>query len=185
MRKQAFGHRRCVWVRAYITVRIIYTGCNYKLRTPRAKTRKLSISGNTWFVSYNWKSTFIISAQNVLREIQREPRHISSWTAASVHRWRSSCGQSDRHPQCDVSLRCQQELHTQGLLGVPTGKNPEDSNLAGVETMQWALLYLSVGQDRCYWEHLAQRGAPLWLPVVQLPVASADHVRRNLGSGFL
>jgi hypothetical protein len=27
------------------------------------------------------------------------------------------------------------------VLGVPTGKNPEDSNLASVEAMQWFLLY--------------------------------------------
>jgi hypothetical protein len=26
----------------------------------------------------------------------------------------------------EVPLRCQQELHTQRLLGVPGGKNPED-----------------------------------------------------------
>jgi hypothetical protein len=31
-----------------------------------------------------------------------------------------------------VPLCCQQELHTQGLLSVPTGTNPEDSNLASV-----------------------------------------------------
>jgi hypothetical protein len=29
----------------------------------------------------------------------------------------------------------------------PTGKNSEDSNLASVEAMQWALLYLSIGYD--------------------------------------
>jgi hypothetical protein len=29
-------------------------------------------------------------------------------------------------------------------------KNPEDSNLASVEAMQWALLYLPIGHDRCY-----------------------------------
>jgi hypothetical protein len=32
-------------------------------------------------------------------------------------------------------------------LGVPTGKNPEDSNVASVEAMQWVLLYLSIGHD--------------------------------------
>jgi hypothetical protein len=31
----------------------------------------------------------------------------------------------------------------------PTGKNPEDSNLASVEAMQWVLLYLSIGHDKC------------------------------------
>jgi hypothetical protein len=29
-------------------------------------------------------------------------------------------------------------------------KNPEDSNLAGVEAMQWVLLYLSICHDKCY-----------------------------------
>jgi hypothetical protein len=43
-----------------------------------------------------------------------------------------------------VPLCCQQELNTQRFLGVPTGKNPEDSNLAIMEAMQWALVYLSV-----------------------------------------
>jgi hypothetical protein len=43
-----------------------------------------------------------------------------------------------------------EELHTYGGFGVPTAKNPEDSNLASVETMQWVLLYLSIGHDRCY-----------------------------------
>jgi hypothetical protein len=33
------------------------------------------------------------------------------------------------------------------VLGVPTGKNPEDSNLVSVEAMQWGLLYLSIGHD--------------------------------------
>jgi hypothetical protein len=32
-------------------------------------------------------------------------------------------------------------------LGVPTGKNPGDSNLASVEAMQWVLLFLSIGRD--------------------------------------
>jgi hypothetical protein len=44
-------------------------------------------------------------------------------------------GAIDRHPHCDgkVPLRCQQELH----LGIPTGKNLEDSNLAwSVEALQ-------------------------------------------------
>jgi hypothetical protein len=58
----------------------------------------------------------------------------------------------------NAPVKCQQELHTQGVLVVPTGKNPEDSNLASMEGMQWVLLCLSIGHDRCYWEHLAQRG---------------------------
>jgi hypothetical protein len=89
------------------------------------------------------------SAQNALREIQRATRHVSSWTATSVQRCWNSCGYSDRHPQCDgeVSLRCQQELHTQGFPGVPTGKNPEDSSQVTVEAMQWVLLYMSIGHD--------------------------------------
>jgi hypothetical protein len=57
-----------------------------------------------------------------------------------------------KHPQFDgkVSLRCQQEPQTQGFLGVPTGKNPKDSNLVSVEAMQWVLLYLSICHDKCY-----------------------------------
>jgi hypothetical protein len=56
------------------------------------------------------------------------------------------------HPQFDgeVPLHCQQELHTHGFLGVSTGKNPEDSNLASAEAMQWVLLYLSISHDKCY-----------------------------------
>jgi hypothetical protein len=59
-------------------------------------------------------------------------------------------GPPQRHPQCDgeMSLRCQEEPHTQGCSGVPTGKNPEDSSQASVEVMQWVLLYLSFGHDR-------------------------------------
>jgi hypothetical protein len=47
---------------------------------------------------------------------------------------------SDRHAQCDgeVSVHCRQELHTQAYLGVPTGKNPDNLNLACVEAMWWA-----------------------------------------------
>jgi hypothetical protein len=50
-------------------------------------------------------------------------------------------------------LCCQQGLPTQGFLGVPTCKNPEDSNLVNVEAMQW--VYLSNSHNRCCWEHLA------------------------------
>jgi hypothetical protein len=50
----------------------------------------------------------------------------------------------------DMPLHCQQKLNTQGILGVPTGKNPEDSNQVSMEAMQWVHLYLSVGDDRCY-----------------------------------
>jgi hypothetical protein len=92
------------------------------------------------------------SAQNVLHEIQCMARHVSAWTAALVQRCRGSWEYSDRHPQCDgeVPLHCQQELHTQRVSRVPTGKNPDDSNLASMEVMQWVLLYLSIGHDRCY-----------------------------------
>jgi hypothetical protein len=61
-------------------------------------------------------------------------------------------GGLNRHQQCDVEgpLRCQQEVHTQRFLGVPTGKNPEDSNLVSREATQWVLHYLSIGDDRRY-----------------------------------
>jgi hypothetical protein len=37
-----------------------------------------------------------------------------------------------------------------GFICVLSGKNPEDSNLASVEAMQWILLYGSICHDRCY-----------------------------------
>jgi hypothetical protein len=51
------------------------------------------------------------------------------------------------HSQCDgeMPLHHQQKLHTQGFFGVPTGKNPEDSNVAGKEVTLCFLLYLSTG----------------------------------------
>jgi hypothetical protein len=100
-----------------------------------------------------------------------------------------------KRPQCDgeLSLRRQQELHRQGFLDVAIGKNSEDSNLVSVEANQRALLCLSHCQYRCYWEYLAQHGQNvpehhacstlvLWLPVVHLPVALANHVWGSLGS---
>jgi hypothetical protein len=47
---------------------------------------------------------------------------------------------------------------SQVCLGVPTDENTEDSSQASVEAMQWVLLYLSIGHDKCYSEHLAQQG---------------------------
>jgi hypothetical protein len=41
-----------------------------------------------------------------------------------------------------VPLHCKKELHTQRFLVVPTGKSPEESNLASVEAMPWVLSYL-------------------------------------------
>jgi hypothetical protein len=54
--------------------------------------------------------------------------------------------------QChgEVPLRCQQAMHTQRCLGVPTGKNPEDDNLASMEAVQWAPFFLYISHDRCY-----------------------------------
>jgi hypothetical protein len=36
------------------------------------------------------------------------------------------------------------------FFGVPTVKNPKDSNLVSEKAMQWVLLYLSIGHDTCY-----------------------------------
>jgi hypothetical protein len=58
-----------------------------------------------------------------------------------------------------MPLRCQQELHTQGFSGVSTGKNPEDSNLASVEAMQWVLFYLST--DRGVTENISHNTAKM------------------------
>jgi hypothetical protein len=64
----------------------------------------------------------------------------------------------DRHPECDGKMPfcCQQELHTQGFLAVTMSKIPEDSDWASMEAMQWVILYLSITDDGCYREHLAQ-----------------------------
>jgi hypothetical protein len=44
-------------------------------------------------------------------------------------------------------------------FGAPTSINLEDSNLAwSVEAMPWVLLYVSIGQDVCYCEHVSQHG---------------------------
>jgi hypothetical protein len=50
----------------------------------------------------------------------------------------STCVRKQFIPQCDgeVPLRCQQELHIQGILGVPKGRNAEDSNVARVDAEQ-------------------------------------------------
>lgn len=45
-------------------------------------------------------------------------------------------------------LRCHQELQAQGCLGVSRGFRPGDSRGH------------AVGHERCYWEHVAQHGAP-------------------------
>jgi hypothetical protein len=81
------------------------------------------------------------------------PRIVPSRTDVSVQNCRESCGEYDKHPQCDgeVLLGCQQELHTQGFLGVLTGKNPEDSIVPSVEAMQW----IHLGHERCYISHSA------------------------------
>jgi hypothetical protein len=49
-----------------------------------------------------------------------------------------------------MHVPCQQALHTQGVLGVPTGKNAEDSYLVSMEAMLWVLLYLPIGHDWSY-----------------------------------
>jgi hypothetical protein len=103
---------------------------------------------STWVLKYliceSWLKQYIyvyISAQYVRYEFQCTPRHVaSSQTSASVQ----SCQcVANWHPQddCEITLRCQKELHIQGYLGVPPSKNPGDSDLASVEAMQWDLLY--------------------------------------------
>jgi hypothetical protein len=55
-----------------------------------------------------------------------------------------------KHLICEVPLGCQQELRTLGGLGVPTGKNPEDSNLVRVEAMRLATNYTSYNYTFTY-----------------------------------
>jgi hypothetical protein len=66
---------------------------NYKQHFNMPKQEKFHINAcpdtfNLWVTK--WKSTFAINAQNVLHGIQCKPRHVSSWTAASVQRCRGS-----------------------------------------------------------------------------------------------
>jgi hypothetical protein len=75
------------------------------------------------------KIASIITAQNVLHEIQHTPRRVSSRTGhqykqASTMRWWNSSSFS----MGTACTRC---------LGVPTGKNPEDSSQASVEATHW------------------------------------------------
>jgi hypothetical protein len=44
------------------------------------------------------------------------------------------------------------------VLGVPTGKNPDDSSLVSVEAMQRVLLYLSIGRNI---ENISQSAAKM------------------------
>jgi hypothetical protein len=85
----------------------------------------------------SWKNRSIISVENLLHEIQCTPRHVSSWTAASVQRFRGSFEKSDKHPQRDGEepIGCQQERHIQVTLGVPTVETQENSDLESVEVM--------------------------------------------------
>jgi hypothetical protein len=83
-----------------------------------------------------------------------------------------------------VPLRCQQELH----IGVSTGNNPEDSNLAwSVEAMQlvpstYPSVMIGVSENISYSteHHHACTTFVLCLPVVHLPIALPDRVRGNL-----
>jgi hypothetical protein len=129
-----------------------YKGCNWKVQTnfehefQIPKQEKMSIS--TCVQKH-------LTCELLPKEYT--PRHVPSWAAASVQRCWDRCGWPDRHPKWDgeMPLHCQKELHTQGVFGVPIGKNRDNSNLARVEVMQWVLVYLSIGHDRCYWVHIS------------------------------
>jgi hypothetical protein len=85
----------------FVLCELYHTECNRKVGwnldtsstyRNKEKVSASNVAGNISFVSYSWRSTFIISAQNVRHEIQCTPRHVSSWTAASVQISRGSCG---------------------------------------------------------------------------------------------
>jgi hypothetical protein len=61
------------------------------------KTREPRRHTTLWVFTASYRDSFTffypaLDAQNVLHEIQCIPRHVSSWTAASVERCRGSCG---------------------------------------------------------------------------------------------
>jgi hypothetical protein len=63
---------------------VTYTGCNWKVQTnfghkihiPKQENISIYTCLETFNVSYSWRSTFIISAQNVLHEIQCMPWYV-------------------------------------------------------------------------------------------------------------
>jgi hypothetical protein len=101
-----------------------YIGCNWKVRTNSwhefymPKQEKMFVSA--WKrLSYSWKSIFTISSQNVLREIQCTPRHVSLWTVAPCNDAGVVADRLTDIQSATVPLCCQQELHTQRFLGNP------------------------------------------------------------------
>jgi hypothetical protein len=87
-------NRPVVYCRARTIIQSVTERCGQIFGTSstyqnKKKCSHQHVSGN--ILSHSWKSTSIISAQNVLHEIQCTPRHVSSWTAASVQRCRCSC----------------------------------------------------------------------------------------------
>jgi hypothetical protein len=74
-----------------------YTRCNWNLRTrvTHTKTRKI-VHVNMCLDTFNlWvivEEYIYNKCKNVLHEIQCTPRHVSSWTVASVQRCLGSCG---------------------------------------------------------------------------------------------
>jgi hypothetical protein len=72
----------------------------------------------------------------------------SSWTAASTED--AGAVEDSLTDVHKAMVKCLSLANTQGYLSFPNGKNPEDSKVASVEAMQWVLLYLSLGHDRCY-----------------------------------
>jgi hypothetical protein len=69
---------------------MVWTNFGHKFHIQNKKTKKnkhaLTCVQKHWIVSYSWKSTFIISAQNALHEIHDTPQHISTWTTTSIQR---------------------------------------------------------------------------------------------------
>jgi hypothetical protein len=85
------------------------------------------MSGNIYFVSYSWKSTFEIRAQNVLHMTQCTPRYVLLWTATSVQSCRWSCSINNIHnqhqwaeknPHVLVHFRHQQQSSINVLAGI-------------------------------------------------------------------
>jgi hypothetical protein len=123
------------------------------------KTRSHKCGSHTLpFRVQHWKNALTRIAQNFLHETEYMIEHILSWTVEPFQISRNSCEQSGRGSQCtgEMSLRCAQELNTQGLLSAPTGINLEDSYQESVWATQWAILCLSSRYDKCCRGYLSQ-----------------------------
>jgi hypothetical protein len=152
----------------YLTVAnlrlICYTACNWKVPTKFGHESHIAEQERMYISKCVWKYLIFYLQLKVLKmSSMKFNARLDTSHHGSPHPSKTDSIITDnlaRHSQChgEVPLHCQQELHTQGFWRVSRGTNSEASNLASVQTMQWVLLYLSIGHESCYIELLSQRG---------------------------